>query len=109
LGQIALMRELPAPLKPAQARCALTAVMNRQMNAPGTFDGAGWLRIGFAGHQPGIGENYISTGSLYLCCAGFLPLGLPPEDEFWSGAAMAWTSKRIWSGEDAPTDHALTS
>ena len=107
LGQIALMKELPPPVKPAQTRCALTAVMNRQMNAPGTFDGAGWLRIGFAGRQPDIGENYISTGSLYLCCAGFLPLGLPPEDEFWSGPAMPWTSKLIWSGENAPADHAL--
>jgi hypothetical protein len=108
LGQIALMRELPPPVKPAQVRCALTAVMNRQMNAPGTFDEAGWLRIGFAGRQPDIGENYISTGSLYLCCAGFLPLGLPAEDEFWSGPATPWTSKLIWSGGNAPADHALT-
>ena len=108
LGQIALMKELPPPVKPAQVRCALTAVINRQMNAPGTFDGAGWLRIGFAGRQPDIGENYISTGSLYLCSAGFLPLGLPPEDEFWSGPAIPWTSKLIWSGENAAADHALT-
>jgi hypothetical protein len=108
LGQIALMKELPPPMKPAQVRCALTAVINRQMNAPGTFDGAGWLRIGFAGRQPDIGESYISTGSLYLCSAGFLPLGLPPEDEFWSGLAIPWTSKLIWSGENAPADHALT-
>ncbi|MGH9631471.1 MAG: DUF2264 domain-containing protein [Bryobacteraceae bacterium] len=107
LGQIALLRALPPPLKPAQVRCALTAVINRQMNAAGTFDEAGWLRIGFAGYQPDIGENYISTGSLYLCCAGLLPLGLPPEDEFWSGAAIPWTSKLIWSGENAPADHAL--
>ena len=107
LGQIALAKELPAPMKPAQVRCALTAVMNRQMNASGTFDEKGWLRIGFAGRQPGIGENYISTGSLYLCCAGFLPLGLPPEDEFWSAPDVPWTSKQIWSGENASADHAL--
>ena len=40
--------------------------------------------------------------------AGFLPLGLPPADEFWSAPAVPWTSKLIWSGENAPADHALT-
>ena len=30
----------------------------------------GWLRIGFCGHQPGVGETYISTGSLYLVLRG---------------------------------------
>ncbi len=107
LGQIALMKELPAPLTPAQVRSALTAVLNRQMMAPGTFDEQGWLRIGFVGHQPSIGESYISTGSCYLCATGLLPLGLPPEDPFWSGEPAPWTSKRIWMGEDVPADHAL--
>jgi hypothetical protein len=107
LGQIALMRELPPELPPAQVRSALTAVLKRQMLAPGTFDAEGWLRIGFAGHQPAIGETYISTGSCYLCAAGLLPLGLPPEDAFWSGPPAAWTSRRIWAGEDTPADHAI--
>jgi hypothetical protein len=107
LAQIALRRELPADVSPAGVRCALTAVIRRQMEAPGVFDDNGWLRIGFAGHQPGIGERYISTGSLYLCSAGLLPLGLPPEDPFWSAPPSAWTSQRIWAGEDLPCDHAL--
>ena len=107
LGQIALMRELPAGIRPSQVRCALTAVMNRQMSAAGTFDERGWLRVGFAGHQPDIGENYISTGSCYLCSVGLLPLGLGPDDEFWSAPAAPWTSKRIWSGENVPADHAI--
>jgi hypothetical protein len=106
LGQIALMKELPPSPHPAQVRGALTEVIRRQMLAPGVFDKAGWLRIGFAGDQPNIGETYISTGSCYLCTAGFLPLGLPPADQFWSAEAMAWTSKRIWTGEDLPPDHA---
>ena len=62
---------------PAQAREALTAVIGRALDAPNTFDADGWLTIGFAGHQPGIGERYISTGSLYLCAMALLPLGLP--------------------------------
>jgi len=108
LGQMALLHQLPDSVKPAQVRGALTAVLQRQMNRPGTFDANGWLRIGFAGDQPSIGERYISTGSCYLCCAGLLPLGLPASDEFWSGAPVDWTSKRAWGGQDLPADHAIS-
>jgi hypothetical protein len=107
LAQMALRRGLPEGISPSQVRGALTAVIRRTMEAPGTFDADGWLRIGFCGHQPGVGESYISTGSLYLCAAGLLPLGLPPSDEFWSGPARAWTSARAWSGEAFPIDRAL--
>ncbi len=107
LGQIALMHELPAELHPAQVRSALTAVIKRMIEAPGTFDENGWIKIGFWGYQPAIGESYISTGSLYLCAVGLLPLGLPPNDDFWTEPAMEWTSKKIWSGKDEKTDHAL--
>lgn len=108
LSQMALRKQLPGGVTPAQVRSALTAVMKRQMERPGTFDPRGWLTIGVAGHQPGLGETYISTGSLYLCCAAFLPLGLPEQDEFWSAPDADWTAKRLWSGADAPADHAVT-
>jgi len=87
-------------------RAALTAVIHRTLDAPGTFDPAGWLTLGVSGHQPGLAETYISTGSLYLCTVGFLPLGLPPDDPFWTDEALPWTSRRVWSGEDLPADHA---
>jgi len=105
---MAWQRELPERVKPAQVRCALTAVIRKMIEAPGTFDAHGWLQIGFCGHQPALGENYISTGSLYLCTAGLLPLGLPPSDEFWSAPAERWTAQKLWSGENLPADHALT-
>lgn len=108
LAQVALRRELPAEVSPAQARGALTAVIRRSIEAPGTFDEAGWLRIGFAGHQPGVGERYISTGSLYLCAAGLLPLGLPAADPFWSDPPQPWTSQKAWSGQPFPIDKALS-
>ncbi|HXW06176.1 MAG TPA: DUF2264 domain-containing protein [Vicinamibacterales bacterium] len=108
LAQIALRRSLPEGLSPAQARGALTAVIRRTMEAEGTFDSSGWLRIGFCGHQPGIGERYISTGSLYLCAVALLPLGLPANDEFWSAAAEPWTSMRAWTGQSFPIDRALS-
>jgi hypothetical protein len=107
LAQMALRRALPEGVSPAQVRGALTAVIRRTIEAPGTFDAGGWLRIGFCGHQPGGGESYISTGSLYLCSVGLLPLGLPPADEFWSAPPQPWTSARAWSGQPFPIDHAL--
>ncbi|MBS1820570.1 MAG: DUF2264 domain-containing protein [Acidobacteria bacterium] len=109
LSDVSLRRELPEGVTPEQVRCALTAVMRRMIERPGTFDAQGWLMIGFVGHQPGLGETYISTGSLYLCSAAWLPLGLPASDRFWSGAPQPWTEVKIWSGEDMKTDHALTA
>jgi len=108
LARQALTHSLPDGVSPAQVRGALSAVIHRTTEAPGTFDNDGWLRIGFCGHQPGIGETYISTGSLYLCAVGLLPLGLPPTDEFWSSPAQPWTTVKAWSGQPFPIDHALS-
>jgi hypothetical protein len=107
LAQMALRHELPEGVSPAQVRGALTAVIRRTLDAPETFDEKGWLRIGLAGHQPGVGERYISTGSLYLCTVAFLPLGLPAEDPFWTAPAEDWTSRKAWSGAQITTDHAV--
>jgi hypothetical protein len=107
LAQMALQHRLSDALKPAQVRSALSAVIQRMIEAPGVFDPKGWLTIGFVGHQPDIAESYISTGSLYLCSVGLLPLGLPPSDPFWADAPQDWTSSKIWSGQDFPADHAL--
>jgi hypothetical protein len=107
LGQMALRHELPDGVSPPQVRCGMTAVIRRMMNAPGTFDDAGWLTIGFAGHQPFIGEPYVSTGSTYLCAVGLLPLGLPQSDPFWQSPPEDWTSRRLWSGGEAPIDKAV--
>jgi len=107
LAEIALRQDLPQEVAPEQVRGALTAVMKRTLTVAGTFDEKGWLRIGLAGHQPAMGEPYISTGSLYLCTAAFLPLGLPAENRFWSGGAMPWSSAKLWQGVNVHADHAL--
>jgi hypothetical protein len=107
LAQMALRRALPEGVSPAQVRGALTAIIRRSIETPGTFDGGGWLQIGFCGHQPEIAERYISTGSLYLCSVALLPLGLAPGDPFWSAPAAPWTSARAWSGQPFPIDRAL--
>ncbi|MGA2891058.1 MAG: DUF2264 domain-containing protein [Terracidiphilus sp.] len=107
LAEISLRRQEPEGIAPGQVRSALTAVMHRMMEVPGTFDEGGWLRIGFCGHQPSIAEPYISTGSCYLCSAVWLPLGLPEADPFWKEPATSWTAKKIWDGQDVKIDHAL--
>jgi len=107
LADMAYNRKLPASLKPAQVRSALTAVIKKILSAPATFNKDGWLNIGLHGSQPDLGEFYITTGSLYLCADIFLPLGLPETDAFWSDPATPWTSVKIWNGENVPADHAL--
>jgi hypothetical protein len=107
LAQMALKRSLPRQLHPSQVRSALTAVIERVIKAPGTFDASGWLQIGFCGNQNNLGERYISTGSLYLCTTVFLPLGLDSQDDFWSGRPRDWTAKQIWSGRNIGCDRAL--
>ena len=107
LADSALRRALPDAVSPAQVRCALTAVIRRTLEPAATFTEKGWLRIGIAGHQPSIGERYISTGSLYLCSAAFLPLGLPSANPFWAGPDTRWTSQKVWAGEPVPIDHAI--
>jgi hypothetical protein len=104
---MALREQLPASLKPAQVRGALTAVIKKTSEAPSTFTKEGWLNLGLYGHQPQLAERYITTGSLYLCAAILLPLGLSETSEFWSAPAEPWTAVKVWSGKDLPADHAL--
>jgi spermidine synthase len=108
LALAALRKLLPADVTPAQARVALTSVIHRTLEAPGTWDEKGWLQIGLAGHQPALGETYISTGSLYLCSTALLPLGLPANDPFWTDPPAPTTWQKAWSGYDQPADHALS-
>lgn len=106
LADVTYRKILPQRVSPAQVRSALTAVIKRQITAPGTFNQDGWLKVGFCGDQIGVGESYISTGSLYLCSGVFLPLGLNAGDDFWNSKAQDWTSKKAYSGEPLYLDKA---
>jgi hypothetical protein len=97
---------LPPDVSPAQVRCALTKVIERMAGAPGTFDGQGFLTVGFCGHQPSIGESYITAASTYLCATVLLPLGLPAAHPFWSDPDADWTAVKLWQGEDLSCDKA---
>lgn len=106
LSQAALQHELEEGVSPASVRCGLTAVIRRVMSAPDMFDEKGWLLPGVYGYQPELAEGYINIGSLYLCSAVFLPLGLSGKDEFWSGAEEEWSGKKVWSGGHISIDRA---
>lgn len=107
LADAALLHLLPDEINPAQVRCALTVVMQRQFSQPYTFDPNGWLRVGYAGNQINMSEEYINTGSIYLCMAAFLPLGLPETDAFWANPPVDWTTLKSWHGVDVGSDHAI--
>ena len=107
LSAAALLGLLPEHLDPAQVRTAMTAVIDRQLMYPDTFDENGWLTVGFTGSQIDMSEDYINTGSEYLICAGFCALGLPENDPFWSNPYADWSSKKAWTNQKMVRDHAL--
>ena len=106
LADMAWRKALPESLKPAQVRCALTAVIRKTLESPSTYQN-GWLTIGLYGSQPDLADSYNNQGSLYLATAIFLPLGLPESDPFWAGAPEKWSAQRIWSGDNFPNDHSV--
>ena len=106
LSQAALEHMLESHISPASVRCGLSAVIARVMSSSDLFDENGWLRPGVFGYQPELAEGYINIGSLYLCSAVFLPLGLTPQDPFWSAPDEAWSAKKVWTGGHIVVDHA---
>ncbi|WP_304233763.1 DUF2264 domain-containing protein [Jiulongibacter sediminis] len=107
LADAALREKLPSSISPSQVRSALTAVLEKTLACPDTYNDQGWLNIGVCGYQPGIADFYITTGSLYLCANIFLPLGLNADHDFWTTQEEPWTSKKVFEGIDVPGDHAL--
>ena len=101
------MHKLESHLKPAGVRCALSAVISKVMENTDMFDEKGWLRPGVYGYQPELAEEYINIGSLYLCSAVFLPLGLGEDDPFWADEDASWSNKMVWEGGHITIDHAL--
>ncbi|MBE9600479.1 DUF2264 domain-containing protein [Pedobacter sp. MC2016-24] len=104
MADMAWRQVLPKQLSPEQVRCALTAVIRKTLESPGTYKN-GWLTIGLYGAQPNLGDFYNNQGSPYICSNIFLPLGLPSSDPFWANPAAKWSAQKIWSGEDFPNDH----
>ena len=107
LSQAVLLKVLPKNISHAQVRCGLTAVLKKQFEGNQNFDDNGWLICGFNGSQLPICENNIDTGSLYLCCAIFLPLGLKEKDVFWNSHDEDWSSLKAWTGKALRIDQSI--
>jgi hypothetical protein len=107
LSQAALLKILPRNINPAQVRSALTKVLRRQFQNKNNFNADGWLIIGLNGSQIDISENDINTGSLYLCCAIFLALGLDSNDLFWTAPSAEWSSLKAWNGNQIQQDQSI--
>lgn len=96
---------MPKDLTNGSVRSALTCVMKRMFAVDGNFDDKGYLRLGFAGHQPNLANYYSNNGSLYMTSLVFMPLGLPADHPFWTAPAEPWTSQKAWSGQEFPEDY----
>ena len=107
LMKLSLDHKLPTDVKPAQVRCAITAVM-KNMFIPSTFRPGNWLTLGLVGDkQENLADYYSNTGSMYLTSLVFLSLGLPATDEFWSAPYTEWTQKKAWNGKVITKDYAV--
>ena len=107
LSQAALLKILPRNILPAQVRSALTKVIQKQFEGNQNFNTEGWLICGLNASQIEICEDNINTGSLYACCAVFLPLGLRPDDVFWKAPYEEWSSLKAWNGHQIPKDQSI--
>ena len=105
LALLALRKQLPEKLSEGQVRAALVAVHQRIFSNPANFNEDGFLTIGFAGHQPELGDSYSNNGSMYLTSESFLPLGLPANDSFWTAKCEDWTAKKAYRNDKFNKDY----
>ena len=105
LALLAWYGKLPQDLTNGQVRAALTQVMHRMFDHQQNYNEAGYLTIGFCGHQPETADWYTNNGSLYMTSLCFMPLGLAADHPFWSSKAEPWTQVKAWGGQPFPKDH----
>jgi hypothetical protein len=105
LALLALRKQLPEKLTEGQVRAALVAVHQRIFSNPTNFNEDGFLTIGFAGHQPELGDSYSNNGSMYLTSESFLPLGLPANASFWTVKSEDWTAKKAFRNDRFNKDY----
>ncbi|MEZ4583953.1 MAG: DUF2264 domain-containing protein [Caldilineaceae bacterium] len=81
-AQMALLDQLPAELAPAQVREALTAVIRRMIEAPGTFDDGGCYASALPAGSP-IWAKATSPPAASSVRGGSVAAGSPPSHLFW--------------------------
>lgn len=105
LGLLAWRKKLPKSLPEGQVRSATLAAQRAIFRNPSNFDGKGYLTIGFAGHQPTLGDIYSNAGSMYIAAESLIALGLSAKDGYWTAPGLPWTTRKAFSGEAFPKDY----
>jgi hypothetical protein len=105
LGLLGWRKRLPKSLPEGQVRAATLAAQRAIFSNPSNFDKDGYLTIGFAGHQPALGDIYSNAGSMYIVSESMIALGLSADDGYWTAPALPWTSKKAFSGQEFPKDY----
>lgn len=99
-----LNERLPA----GQVRAATMATQRKIFADPGNFTADGFLTIGFARHQPSLGDVYSNAGSMYITSESLLALGLPASDSYWSAQSQVWTMRKAYDGQEFAKDYYIT-
>jgi hypothetical protein len=105
LGLLAWRRRLPKTLPEGQVRAATMAAQRAIFANPSNFGKDGYLTIGFAGHQPTLGDVYSNAGSMYIASESLIALGLPQSDDYWTAPPLPWTTKKAFAGDRFPKDY----
>lgn len=105
LAYLAWKKLLHAKLPEGQVRAATLATQRRIFADPSNFDAKGFLTIGFARHQPTLGDVYSNAGSMYIAAESLLALGLPSGDSYWQAEGQLWTMPKAYGGMDFPKDY----
>jgi hypothetical protein len=105
LALLAWRKRLPPSLPEGQVRAATLAAQRAVFRYPSNFDDKGFLTLGFTGHQPKLADWYSNGGSMYIASESLIALGLPASDSYWTSAALPWTSKKAFSGQEFPKDY----
>lgn len=107
LGHLAWRGQLPDTLPPGQVRAATMAAQRRVFADPSNFNADGFLTIGFARHQPTLGDIYSNAGSMYIASESLIALGLPADHSYWTAPPQPWTMRRAFAGQDFRKDYAV--
>jgi len=105
LGHLAWLGKLPESLPAGQVRAATMASQRRVFADPSNFNADGFLTIGFARHQPTLGDVYSNAGSMYIASESLIAMGLPATHAYWMDAPLPWTMRRAFGGQDFPKDY----
>jgi hypothetical protein len=109
LAFLAWRKLLNGKLPEGQVRAATMATQRKTFNDPSNFTSDGFLTIGFARHQPSLGDVYSNAGSMYITSESLLALGLPTSDSYWSTQSHPWTMRKAYQGQEFSKDYYIAT